>query len=145
MSSLDWSSQQNFCKFPYISRDQKTHDHPHQENICKVAKSRKAGTQVAYGTVIGFIMCAETSPLTSAPALSLLRAEVPRSLEDQEGSASPHYFRSLGSNNVWNISRATAWPSTNWLSWRQQKAQECGLGSRMHKWFPAKCFLPPQW
>lgn len=78
----------------------------------------------------------------SAPALSLPRAEVPRSLEDQGGSAFPRHFSSLGSSKVWSVSRATAWPRTNWLSRGQWKAQECGLRVKDTQEFSSRT-LPP--
>lgn len=62
-----------------------------------------------------------------------------------QGSASPHCFSSPGSSKVWSISRATAWSSTQWLSWRQQKArqQECGFGVKEAQEFSSQTLPPP--
>jgi len=79
----------------------------------------------------------------SSPALSVLRAEVLGSPEDQGGSALPHCFSFLSSSKVWSISRATAWPSTTWSSWGQQKAQECGLGVKDAPQFSSQTLPPP--
>lgn len=45
---------------------------------------------------------------------------------------------------VWSTSRAEAWPSTNGLSWGQQKAEECGLGVEDAQEFSSQTFPPHQ-